>query len=993
MSMSSIAPQRIILVVIVACYFATRFAVLSSSWDANRNWEEPVFLYSTVELQKDGLHEVFDHQDDLNHGGSVALLIAAAPWFRLFPLNLVGLKWLMILWSGLTLIVFLRVLTRYLSAPAAIAFGIFCVLLSPTLTRMNLTAVGSHPESLLLCGVAFASYLESERRSRRAASCWSSDLSLGLSGGLAVWFSYIAATFVFPLLLCHSVFRRDARASATAMAGVAVGLLPWVYQNLWLRPHGALIWRSRVASSAPDSPSLFARTTETFANLSASFGLPAAGGSIPLHIAVVILLVFAVMIVHRGLRKRLWRPPSLILPIVLIPCFGFLMLSVTDLKQSAGEGYYFYRFFIPLQVSLFVVFALALDAAWQSGLRALSAGIILFGLASGVWAQIPLYGLGNSYEPDSEAEVIRGCGVYGVAEGSRSGDAAVAFSKLMRISDPACRRRAFGGLGWWLAGQIRKAEGRSAVVDSLAALDDPALRRAACNGIRFVAKTFPDSQRKLVMAKSAPACAVVPSPVTTLETIAPANIILIVIDTLRADHLGSYGYARDTSPFLDSLATEGVVFEQARSNSSFTRESVAALMTGQLPSRSGAIGWDAYPPSSTPTIAERMKAAGYHTVFLSNTMMLKHERFTEGFDEALHLPRRIHLSGQGERLSQTAIDHLRRSKNKKNFFYLHYLDPHGPYEPNEVFDRRFPRELPEHPLHLYKELRPRLTELVEEGLAPGTIHFEDLRARYDAEISETDDAIKQLFAGLEKLGLSGDTLAVVTADHGEEFLDHGFVEHGWTLYEESIRVPLIFWAPGFLHAQRTDQAVSLVDVAPTLLSLLGVAYDDGSLNGRALFDAHAASAGTQRSVRKLDENHATIAETLIQERNLLRTVIAGNFKYLAALRWLSPAQRSTAATKAKELRARGSADHIDVWQEAVHEELYDLAHDPGEKHNILEPSAAAKPTNSNYSALVKRLAKYKRSCLAAPSHANEAPPSPEPLTPHEEEQLRSLGYM
>ena len=148
------------------------------------------------------------------------------------------------------------------------------------------------------------------------------------------------------------------------------------------------------------------------------------------------------------------------------------------------------------------------------------------------------------------------------------------------------------------------------------------------------------------------------------------SVLLVNVDTLRADHLGTYGYARPTSPFLDSLAAGGVVFENAQSNSSFTRESVSALFTGRLPSRAGRAGWHAEPGPDVPHLAEQMRSAGYRTGFLSNTVMLRRPGFTRGFQVTGHLSKRWNLSGEGQKLSARALRFARESRGAPFFLYL-----------------------------------------------------------------------------------------------------------------------------------------------------------------------------------------------------------------------------------------------------------------------------------------------------------------------------------
>jgi len=450
------------------------------------------------------------------------------------------------------------------------------------------------------------------------------------------------------------------------------------------------------------------------------------------------------------------------------------------------------------------------------------------------------------------------------------------------------------------------------------------------------------------------------------------DVLLVVVDALRADHLGTYAYPRDTSPFIDSLARQGIVFERAIANSSYTRESVAALLTGQLPSRSGAYGWLAHPDRAGPHLGEIFRRAGYRTGFLSNTVQLELPGFARGFDEVRHLPKRWDISGEGGRLSARALDFVKRSGDRPVFLYLHYLDPHAPYDPAPRFHRRFAPAPFATPLALYDDVEPRIGELVATGFGPGESGFEDLVARYDAEIASTDEAVESLLHGLEALGRRERTLVVLTADHGEEFLEHGFVEHAWTLYEESIRVPLILWAGDALEPARVTHRGSLVDVLPTVLDLVGIEAPDGELDGTSLLERNTGRPFESPTSRP------HFAELLIEERNVLRAVIQDEWKYLAFYRWVSPEQRGGGDAKAEPLEFDAAP---------IREELYDLARDALERRDRSADSperlACMRDALRDYLESTNLNSGVKRST----GRKAAAEFSPETL-----ERLRALGY-
>ncbi|HNT87080.1 MAG TPA: sulfatase, partial [Candidatus Hydrogenedentes bacterium] len=461
------------------------------------------------------------------------------------------------------------------------------------------------------------------------------------------------------------------------------------------------------------------------------------------------------------------------------------------------------------------------------------------------------------------------------------------------------------------------------------------------------------------------------------------NLLVIVIDALRADHLGCYGYARPTSPFLDTIAAEGVVFDRAQSNSSYTNESVSALFSGQFPSANpwGA-GWQARPNPEWPTLGERFRDAGYTTGLFSNSPQLNYPGFFRGFDETDCYAAYGH-SGLAPRLVDRALRFARDHRDKKTFLYLHFLDPHAPYDPPEEYYQRFARYpvAKDKRLRLFEDVRPNLPALVADGFGPGDPRFEDLIDRYDAEIAFVDAHLKKLFDGLRAAGVLEKTLVVVTADHGEEFLEHGFVEHAWQLYWESLHVPLIVWAPRVFAPARVPDRISLVNIAPTLLTFAGIPYDPARFDGAALFRHDGTQWSFQAHARPI------IAELLIQTRNLARMVHADERAYMAAPKWMTPAECSEAARRQRELRRAlidGQTAPIDLWGAPAREELYDLTADPAQRRDIFEETAAA-PFRTI-------LDEYRDRCPAPALESEKIRAEMGQLPPDLREQLEAIGY-
>ena len=306
----------------------------------------------------------------------------------------------------------------------------------------------------------------------------------------------------------------------------------------------------------------------------------------------------------------------------------------------------------------------------------------------------------------------------------------------------------------------------------------------------------------------------------------PLNVIIIGVDTLRADHLGCYGYDRNTSPNIDRLAQDGVLFENAIAPSPWTLPSFASIFTSLYPSQHGARNSRNPMGSSFPTIATIFKEHGYRTGAIINAPYLKRVyKVDRGFDTYDMPPRGGRYADGTTRDALTWIDNL---AHEPFFLFIHYFDPHLPYAPpapyDTIFDptyhgkigsRFYPKQLP----------RVRLRN-VRDLLNYSDSDWYHIEALYDGDIAFTDEAIGNLIDGLRERHLLDRTLIVFLSDHGEEFLEHGGFEHGHSLYNELLHVPLMIVLEGRIpRGLRLRRQVRLVDVAPTILDLVGLDYD------------------------------------------------------------------------------------------------------------------------------------------------------------------------
>ncbi len=298
--------------------------------------------------------------------------------------------------------------------------------------------------------------------------------------------------------------------------------------------------------------------------------------------------------------------------------------------------------------------------------------------------------------------------------------------------------------------------------------------------------------------------------------VALQNVVVIVIDTLRQDHLECYGYDRQTAPNICRMAAEGAIFDGI-STSSWTMPATASILTGLHPIRHQAIERNDRLPGRATTLAETLKEHGYTTLAISgNGWVSEHFGFGQGFDEFIQA-RDLENQGHATAEQINALLFPRLEELHAPFFlYVHYMDPHSPYDPpydwtQAPLDERLSARAPVNGADLRaKAFTRRDPQLMRDAV--------DL---YDGEIRSVDSQIGELRARLQQLGLTAQTLTIIASDHGEEFEEHGRAGHGLNLYREVVQVPWIIHAPEVLPPALRLGRASLMDIVPTVLDFLG----------------------------------------------------------------------------------------------------------------------------------------------------------------------------
>ncbi|MFH0982271.1 MAG: sulfatase [Planctomycetota bacterium] len=447
-----------------------------------------------------------------------------------------------------------------------------------------------------------------------------------------------------------------------------------------------------------------------------------------------------------------------------------------------------------------------------------------------------------------------------------------------------------------------------------------------------------------------------PAPARTALLKRP-SIVLISVESVRADHAGCYGYERDTTPTMDALARAATLYENAFAVTSWTLTSHASIFTGLYPSAHNVLHEKDRLNDSWKTMAEILADYGYQTAaIISGPYLKKAHGLNQGFqtyDETPISPPKVNAhnditNGRMEAQINVFLSRVRRA-DSPFFLFLYFWDPHYQFIPPPPYDSMFvpagalkPKQTPE--FHRYYKLGKHIT--------PAELEY--VKAQYDGELRCTDGYLKKLFDRLQTLGLWEDAAIILTADHGEQFYEHGGLGHKYDLHVESLHVPLVVKYPGQREARREGRMVNLMDLFPTVLDLGQCRIPDGQQGVSLLADPRAP----------LDPTFYELVSVWFAKRK------STGEKWSETENWFG-------------VRV---GDYKLIQQElAGVTELYNVVEDPAELHPI------AGGREELVADLAARLAQWRADMKAVADRGGA--PTQAVLSPEEEERLRSLGYL
>lgn len=391
------------------------------------------------------------------------------------------------------------------------------------------------------------------------------------------------------------------------------------------------------------------------------------------------------------------------------------------------------------------------------------------------------------------------------------------------------------------------------------------------------------------------------------------NVLLISIDTLRADHLGCYGYERNTSPNIDELAAEGVLFKNHIAAAPSTLPSHASMLTSLNPSvHKAEVITQIALGSKITTLAELLKREGFITAaFTGGGQLAKEYKLDQGFD--IYNDR----GGSVIDILNRTLRWLDENKDQRFFLFFHTYETHHPYEPPPPYDRLF---YPEYEGNLGRQIKAYILEQInDKSLEIGPDDLKHIVAQYDGEIAFTDSRLKHLFIALKDWGLWEKTLIVFTSDHGEEFNEHGIVGwHSHTLYDELLKIPLIIKFPdSAFKGVIIEQQTRGIDILPTIMDILGFQKPD-MIQGVSLLPL-IKNPQIKMSLPALSEREGS---------ELNKSLRSDNYKFHYE------ASKEDDLTKFEKQLSEMFFYKKDTYLDSNHKEFYAIKTDPEETENL-----------------------------------------------------------
>jgi arylsulfatase A-like enzyme len=402
----------------------------------------------------------------------------------------------------------------------------------------------------------------------------------------------------------------------------------------------------------------------------------------------------------------------------------------------------------------------------------------------------------------------------------------------------------------------------------------------------------------------------------------PPNVLLVVMDAVRADHLSCYGYHRQTSPNLDRFSEESTLYEDCITAAPWTLPSMASIFTGQFPRDHGVHSENLKLSGGKPTLASILGKNGYRTVGFSNNAWLGDvSGLNSGFHEFFEVWRGLGESepDDGAEITNEWISDWLDSSAEQSlpfFMFILYFEPHFPYAPPPPFNTQFLSRDADNSqvqsIRRWKHPREVGYVLKAPGMEVSPEEFRILTTQYDGEIAYLDTQLGVLFEMLRSRGLLDNTLVIVTSDHGEHLGEHEFMDHKMTVYEEVIRVPLIVRYPdGAASGQRISGQVQNTDVFQTILSLAGV----------------EGSPKKARSLPTVSGKGHEYTFTEFARPSIFLDVMKTSFPGVDRSRFDRP------------LKVVRSDAHKLIWASDGRNEFYNLKDDPSELKNLYDPEA------------------------------------------------------